>query len=109
MKLTIMSELLLLMLTRYRLCLSKICLSFTQKQTLPILIKLRSKYRDSLTFLRSYRKFFSTFLTSFFMQVTLLLWSRTTVCKPNILTIKYVTVFLVLIMSKVLTPLQILH
>ncbi len=102
-----MIGLLLLILTRYLLCLSKIYLSFTEKQTLPILIKLRLKYRDSLTFLRSYRKFFSTFLTSFFKPDMLQVWSRSIQYKPNILTIKQVTFFLLLVISRVLTPIQI--
>ncbi len=104
-----MSRLLRIVLTRYRYVFitCKILLSQLEKNTFRFQIISKEKYRNSMALLRASRKYFNTSLTSFFRPGMLQVWGRSLRYKPNILTIKYVTFFLVLIISRVLTPIQI--
>ncbi len=49
--------------TRFLLCLFKILLSLTEKHINSYSVFLHPKYRDSIIYLRSFRKFFRDFLT----------------------------------------------
>ncbi len=61
------------------------------------------EYRNFVSFLRTFRIFFSTFLTSNYIEPAISVWRMLAIKKPNIAVLRYVTVFLVLIISRVLT------